>query len=234
MAAPLALADDYWMVVHDRPNGDSYLQPKPMGVGLGAAVLCELVVTNWINVDSTGGKTSLYLHPQAADYPTPDDPVLSAVINQLLRETDVQRQSMRHASTPAGLDADEWIEHLATGSAQQLVEERLVGAALVVQQTRGRLFRSSRVEYVPENSSTSGWPAARLKSALRNGGQLTEQDLTLGGLIVATGLANSALTGVSSREREYLARQTMASMRRQLRELVISAETAIGRLVMTR
>ena len=91
-----------------------------------------------------------------------------------------------------------------------------------------------RTVWVPESSSTSGWPAARVKRQIEDGGELSETDLSLAGLIIAIGLEKEAFEGMGRRAREYLVRQTQARMRRQLRELIVRAETAVGRIVMTR
>jgi len=235
MAAPydqLALADDLWMAAHDKPNGSSHLQPKPLGIGLGAALLCELVMTNWIvDVDEAG---QLHLHPDAEHYGLPEDPATSGVLAQLLREASVIRsRNHRHAQS-SGLGVDEWIQHLANEDAQRLVELRLSGGPHVRQETRGGMFRASRTVFVPESSSTSGWPAARVKRLIEDGDELTETDLSLAGLIIAIGLDREAFEGMGRRAREYLVRQTQARMRRQLREVILRAETAVGRIVMTR
>ena len=103
MAAQLALADDFWMAAHDQMSGDSFLQPRPLGIGLGAAVLCELVLTNWIDVNGD----TVYLHPDAGSVPLPQhDPAARGVLEQLLQhahsaENDPRRRSRR---APDGYD----------------------------------------------------------------------------------------------------------------------------------
>ena len=118
MAAPydqLALADDLWMAAHDKPNGGSLLQPKPLGIGLAAALLCELVLTNWIvDVDEAG---MLHMHPDAERYGLPEDVATSGVLSQLLREAGVIRSQNHRHSQSSGLGVDEWIQHLAARDA---------------------------------------------------------------------------------------------------------------------
>jgi len=224
----LALADDLWMAAHDRPNGASLLQPKPLGIGLGAALLCELVMANWIvDVDEKG---FLHLHPDAERYAPPEDVAAQGVLSQLMQEAAAGR-GHRHSS---GLAVDDWIQHLQADAAQHLVEQRLAQGDHVEQQTRGGRFRAARTVFVPISSSTSGWPAARVKGLIEESGELSEKDLTLAGLIIAVGLDKESFEGLSRRAREYLVRQTQAKMRYQLRELIVRAETAVGRIVMTR
>ncbi|GGL11256.1 GOLPH3/VPS74 family protein [Mangrovihabitans endophyticus] len=230
MTAPLALADDLWMVAHDRPNGASFLGIKPLGIGLGAALIAELIMANWLNL----ADGALYVHPQASRYPPPADPATADVFGRMQQEEAAQRGRRRDVTDPVGLSVEEWIQHLHNGHAQQLVERRLTMSGLAVEESRGGLFRSSRTVVVPQSSSVSGWPAARVRDNLREGQQLSEQDLTLAGLIVATGLAKEALGGIGGRQREFLVHQTQAIMRLPLRELVICAETAVGRLIMIR
>jgi AraC-like DNA-binding protein len=236
MAAPydqLALADDLWMAAHDKPNGGSLLQPKPLGIGLGAALLCELVLTNWIvDVDEDG---MLHLHPDAEHYGLPEDVAMQGVLSQLLQEAGaIRSRNHRHSSQSSGLGVDDWIQHLQADDARRLVEERLAGGSHVRLETRGGMFRATRTVCVPESSSTSGWPAARVKRSIEDGAELTEKDLTLAGLIIAIGLDKEAFEGMGRRAREFLVRQTQARMRRQLRELILRAETAVARIVMTR
>ena len=235
MAAPydqLALADDLWMAAHDKPNGGSLLQPKPLGIGLAAALLCELVLNNWIvEVDEAG---MMHLHPEAERYGLPEDVAASGVLSQLMQEAATLRSRNHRHSASTGLGVDDWIQHLQAEDACRLVEQRLAGGSHVRQETRGGMFRASRTVFVPESSSTSGWPATRVKRLIEDGGEVTETDLTLAGLIIAIGLDREAFEGMGRRAREYLVRQTQARMRRQLRELILRAETAVGRIVMTR
>lgn len=232
MAAPHQppLADDYWMAAHDKPNGDALLSPKPLGIGLAAALLAELVMTNWLDVDDQG---LMYLHPMAATHPPPEDVAMRGVLIPLLREAEAVAARYGDAPPP-GMSADDWIQHLHAGEAQNLIEQRLGAAGQIRRENRGRLFRAARVVLVPVSGSTAGWPSARITTSLRDVGELAEQDLTLAGLIVATGLQSESFAGIGRRERDYLIRQTQAKMRPALRALVMRAETAVGRLVMTR
>jgi hypothetical protein len=234
MAAPLALADDFWMAAHDQMSGDCYLRPKPLGIGLGAALLCELVVANWINVDGD----ALYLHPAAGTHPLPDhDPATRGLLEALVGRVRASAEgSSRHAHHVVSLSVDEEIRNLENGAAQELVEQRLRRSypSVVQEERRAGLFRANRLVLRPADTNVSGWPSTRIKLRLRAAEVLGEQDLIFAGLLIATGLESKALSDLNNRERSFLARQTQTSLRRALMQLVISAETAIGRLAMIR
>lgn len=226
-AAPLA--NDFWMATHDRLDGKSALTPAVLGVGLASALLCELLVLNWIDVETD----QLRVHPDAEKYAFPDDIALQGVLEMLVREMSVQR-GRHYNDQETLLPVSDWIAHLQSGPATQLVEERLSTAGLVRREIQRQLFRGTQEVLVPESVNTSGWPVLRIKMALREGKTLHEQDLSFAGLLMATGMQNQAFKDLGSRELEFLGRQTSATMRPALRALIICAETAVSRMVMTR
>lgn len=228
----LSLADDLWMAAHDTPDGRPVLHTKPVGIGLAAALLGELVVLNWIQ--EVDGEGRLLLHKDAAQYAPPSDVALSGVLSQLIREhKSSQRESSRHAASST-LSADDWIQHLHLSDGRRLVEQRLLADSHIHLETHRSLFRSARTVYVPSSSSTSGWPSARLKRSLAEGEELDEKDLALAGLIIAIGLESHALEGLSRRHRDFLSKQIQARMRPSLRQLIMRAESAVGRIALTR
>ena len=229
MGQPAPLANDFWMATHDRRDGKPALSPPVLGIGLAASLLCELVMLNWVTVD----REQLVLHPQAFHTQYPDDTAQSGVLEMLMKEVTLQEG--RHRSGPEiVLPVSDWIAHLQSGPAAQLVEDRLVKAAVVRRETHRPLFRAAQDVYVPVSINDSGWPALRLRIALKEGTALSEQDLTFAGLLLATGMQKSAFADLGGREFEFLAHQTAAAMRAALRALVVCAETAVSRIVMTR
>lgn len=50
MGALLPLADEFWLACHDRPDGLSQLKDFPLGVGLGTALLAELLTPHVVTV----------------------------------------------------------------------------------------------------------------------------------------------------------------------------------------
>lgn len=229
--AALALADDYWMTAHDQTNGSCYLQPKPLGMGLAAALLCELILTKWIDVEND----NLYLHPDTSMHLfPPDDPAGRAVMEGLLSRAEIGRHG--YPGHFATLSVDSEIRQLENGQSQSFVEQRLLQAdpPIVEEEQRGRLFRSARTFLRPTDRNMSGWPATRIKRRLYSAEALDEQDLVLAGLLIATGLESRVLSDLGGRERAFLGQQTQTRLRRPLVQLLISAETAIARLVMTR
>ena len=216
----LPLADELWMVAHDRPDGRPLLHDKPLCIGLACALLCEALLLEWIaDVDAYG---RLHLIDGADRYRPSTDTAICGVLTPMIRQAGVR-----------GLPVDEQIQRLVA-DAHPLVLRRLQSGGHLQRQTVGGLLRSSRTTYVTPLTSTSGWPAARLKQHLTAGEELVESDLALAGLIIAIGLDTHALAGLGRREREFLARQMHAKLRPALYQLILRAEAAVGRIALTR
>lgn len=242
MAASLALADEFWMVSHDKTNGTSHLKPKPLGIGLAAALLSEVFFAHWIaDVDDS----ALYLIPAAETYQPPRDPAVFEVVRKLLAvQTAALTSQSRHAQVSSpGIDLGQTFGHLRFGavdeetqerepSAQELIEARLASANLVEEVTRGLL--QSRTAYRPVSRNISAWPGLRVRDLIREGRELNLHDLTLAGVITATGLEKKALTDLGGQQFKSLAAQTARNLPRAVKQLLIAAETAIGGLVATR
>jgi hypothetical protein len=231
------LANDLWLAAHDTPRGDSQLQPRLLGIGLGAALLAELTLGNWIWIRDD----RIYLNRDLDNYVVDDDalgPLLDGMRDQ------VWHAEVRHHTEPGALELATWMKTpvqrrtasgdstLQAGVAQELVELRLCREALIQQQQRGLIRK--KTAWAPVNINVAGWPASRIRSSLRDGTPLSEQDLVLAGLLLAVGLAKSALADLRARHLEYLAQQTHATMRPGLHKLVVATETEVGRHTMIR
>ncbi|MFC4109373.1 GOLPH3/VPS74 family protein [Micromonospora zhanjiangensis] len=227
MSAQIPLADEFWLCAHDTVVRRAQLGSRPLGIGLAAALLTELVIWRCLTISS--GR--LYPVPGAT---LPDDPALAPVMSQLIEE-ERRNRSHRLDPTPAGQRARDWIAFLsADNRAADLVVARLSRTGLVSRQERRSLLGRPTVYYTPTDTNATGWPAVRISTALQKGRELSELDLVLAGLMLATGLHQRTLALLEQHELVRLAEQIKRRMHIMLREILHHAETAVGETVMTR
>ena len=208
----LPLADDLFLTAHDTVKGKCLLSPATLGLGLAGALLAELVL--WRRIDVLDGKITII-----DDRPT-GDPATSAVLDQVLREG--HHRVVR-----------DWISFLATGIATDLVERRLARSGLVQRQEKRGLL-GTKVSFVPTDSMTAGWPATRVRTFVTRGELLDVADLSLAGLILATGLDQHVFVTMEARDRAQLFDQIRRRLPMMLQELVGHTEAAVGDAVMAR
>ncbi|GAA0421917.1 GPP34 family phosphoprotein [Actinoplanes hulinensis] len=215
MASPPQLppADDLYLTAHDTIRGKSLLSPATLGLGLGAALLGELML--WRRIDLV--ETELIV---IDDRPT-GDAASTAVLEQILREAG--QHGVRN-----------WLAYLSTGIATDLVERRLSRAALIKRVEKRGLLGGTKVSYVPADSMTAGWPATRIRTKVTRDEHLDVADLLLAGLILATGLDQHVLATLDARDRAALFEQFRRLFPAMLQQLVSQAEAAVGDAVMAR
>ena len=234
MSGQLPLADDLWLSAHDTVNGRPRLGPRPLAIGLGAALLAELMF--WGNITLQRGY--LFLR----DTTDPQDPALQPVFHQFVEEQRVRQRPSPSgaeghsalASGESGQDVREWIAYLAADDrAYDLVVRRLSRAGLVEEHQR-RTWSGKRTVFVPRDSNLAGWSAGRLRVLVQRRERLDDTDLTLAGLFLATDLYQQALFDLDADDFRELSEQLRTRMHVMLRELVYHAETAVGETVMIR
>jgi hypothetical protein len=220
------LTDDFWLTAHDTVNGKAQLAAQPLGTGLAAGLLAELLFTGNISVQDG------MLYPQLA--PVPHDAALSPIVAMLDEENRATRRQSGPAHRQSGLDLREWIRYLAIDNrAADLVTNRLSQRGIVILEQRRKLFGGATSRFVPRDSYVSGVPANRIIVTLQRRETLDQRVLTLAGLMLATGLHQQALESLNSDERAALAGQ-LRSLNPMLRELLRAAEQIVGEAVMTR
>jgi len=203
------LADDLFRLAHRDTNGGPLLHPTVAGLGLAAALLGELVLTNKVGVQGE------YLVVLSRDLP--DDALAHLVLDQLLRES--QPHPVRT-----------WLAYLAQTS-NEGVADRLRRAGHVRAEVSRRLLAKTTV-YVPTDVNTAAWPWARLSTRLRTRQRLDPFDVVLAGLMLAVDLQGRVLDGASHDIVAGL-REVIASTELSTRLLLHHAEAAIGDAVVT-
>jgi Golgi phosphoprotein 3 (GPP34) len=204
------LADDFYFVAHDDTNGKPRLHPRATGLGLAAALLCELVLCGRINV--AGGTISIIdRHP-------PEDALAHTVLDQLLGER-------QHNATAT------WLAFLSRDAAD-LVSQRMTRAGHLSRSESRGLLRTT-VRLVPTDRSAAAWPEARLRRLVTRGEQLTAPDAVLAGLVEAADLTRHVLWDGDARSFQYLT-WVITSLPPALRELVTQTHAAVGNAVLSR
>nr|WP_296067055.1 GPP34 family phosphoprotein [uncultured Actinoplanes sp.] len=220
------LADDLWLAAHDTPRRKSQLADRPLSLGLGAALLGELLLAGSIAID--GG--AIFLRFAAA----PDDPALAPVVNQMKGEDHSRRRQLPGAHEQSGLKLREWIQYLAVDNrAHDLVTNRMSRAGLIHREDRRSLFGGVTVRYTPRDSIISGAPVSRVNVALERRHELDQSQLALAGLFLATGLHQQVFANQTPDDRAELGRQ-LKTLHPMLRELLRAAEQVVGEAVMLR
>jgi hypothetical protein len=197
-------ADEFYLAAHDGIGGRALLPDRTLGTGLGAALIGELMF--WRRLHLNGDDLHV-VDPQ----PT-GDPATSVLLRRM-------------TATPGPQRLAQWIAHLATGSAAELVEQRLVTSGRMRLETKRRLL-SSTTSLVLADAKSPGEPAARIRTHLSYNEDLDIADLMLAGLILATGLDEFVLDTCNPRDRARLSDQFRRRLPQPLGHLVAHTRAA--------
>ncbi|MCM4078292.1 GPP34 family phosphoprotein [Paractinoplanes hotanensis] len=255
-AGPTWLTDDLWLAAHDGVKGARLIGERPLGVGLAAGLLAELVHAGWLELrEGELFRTGANL---------PSDPALRPLLVRMEAEEQERaavqaredegrgprasergswpppvRQETRHRLRGHQLKA--WMAYLAyEGRAEARVVDRLSRTGLVRREERRRLFGGTTARYVPCDANASGLPANSITQAVHHGRPLPGLDAFLAGLLLATGLHHHAFATLSTHERSLLGGLIKTGLtdpgepgiRAMLRELLRAADAAVGEAAM--
>lgn len=165
------LADDFFCLVLDEHTGWPQLTPRVAGIGLGSALLAELVIAGYVVMTEAN-------EIQALDVQRPPDPLARQVHELLL-------------TRPQHRDPGTWISYLARDAFDR-IGTRLTRLGLVTP-VRKRRLTGTRTIYQPVDLSTVAWPSIRIAQELSGEAEVTLAGLTCAGLAVATELVNQVL-----------------------------------------
>lgn len=177
----IAIADDFYLIALDERTGRPRLNAKAMSLGLSAALLCELVLADHIGVKSN--RIEL-----AARRPPLEDPVLLRMLDHIVAEPN----------HPVPV----WLAFFAQ-TAAEAVGERLVGRGYMRSETSRGLLRSKE-SHVPTDLVALAWRSLRIAQVIAKRDVRTWEDLTLVGLLSATGLAALVLWNADPGDQENL------------------------------
>ncbi|MEU8263922.1 GPP34 family phosphoprotein [Micromonospora sp. NPDC048999] len=204
----MLIADEFFLVAHNDGRGKGKLHPTATGLGLPAGLLGELLFFRGITIES-GLVTVVDRRP-------PDDALAHPVLDQLIGKP--QHRAVRT-----------WLSFLAQ-TGVSAVGEQLARAGVLRRQENRRLLRTS-LSYVPVDSNTAAWPAARLWTLLERPEPIAAPDALLLGLAAATGLAREVLFGAGPQAHHRLS-ALIPALPAPLKELVGHTEAAVGAAVL--
>ncbi|GLZ40434.1 GPP34 family phosphoprotein [Actinokineospora sp. NBRC 105648] len=184
-SVPGLLADEFFLTGLDDVTGEQRLEPRALGVGLGAAVLGELVLGGRLVIDD--GRLRAF-----------DEPCADELQNRVRQWVRKDRSVVL---------ARDWIRVLAAREIADLVRHRLHAANKVVRSTRRRLLRKPLEIYAPPSLSTAAASGVRIAGNLNVPRDLNPADLLLAGLLRATGRDRYVLSHCDPSVHDELTRQ---------------------------
>jgi hypothetical protein len=208
------LAEAFFLVAHEDTSGRPRLHGRAVGLGLGSALLAELLLSGHVTV--TDGR--VVPHRLARQRP-PEDVLLHLVVDRVVAEP---AQPLRT-----------WLSALAADAVGQ-VAAHLTRANLIRVVGSGRWGRP--VRYLPVDSHAAAGPQVRLNWLLIHRQPLSWPDVVLAGLCQATGLLDDLIwTDHRQHAQTYLA-EHIGHARRTLPalvELLEHTDAAVGDAVLT-
>jgi hypothetical protein len=200
-----AVADSFFFLAHSDRSGNPRLHQRALAAGLGAALLAELVLARWVEIDDQ--------RVMAVSVDAPADPVAVTVLSDLVVGPE---------RAVAG-----WLT-----AWEEAAYERVVGRLLTagqVEMVPRRRFLTSYVGYQSVNRTAGAGVEVRLEHLLSTGAQMSPEDAALCGLVMATGLSRQALWRSSTRRhcRRRLI-EVVDGLRPSLLTLMRQTETAVG------
>lgn len=216
-----ALADDFFLMVHDDLSGRPRLSDRILGLGLAGALLCELAILRAIDVEDGELTISTGTSREDGDATVnADEP--ASLTSELLREVAGERR----------LPVRDWLNYLAADAAER-VAGRMAAQDLVYRKESRLKFLGVSDRWMPMDPTTAEWPAIDVKLKVYNGNAYTDH-LVLFGLTRATGLRHPSLFEVQGWLEDPAAlEETLEPLdgTPPLRQLLAHTEAAVGSAV---
>ena len=202
------IADDLWLLAHNDVTGRACIQPRPLGLGLAAALLAELVLTGTVSVRCDDIAVTRIRRP-------PPGELLRRVLAALERE-------------PQAHPVSDWLAYFAR-TAPADVAARLTQAGYLVHGKRLLPWRGDR--WVPVDRDSAFSPVLRIRAVLDAAQQPTAPAVVLAGLADACGLGFRLAQYTPARALRPL-HQAMAQLPPGLHDLVAHTKTAVDSAVL--
>jgi hypothetical protein len=203
------IADDLYLMAHNDANGKSFVQPRALGLGIGAGLLAELMLPGAIAVRNG------YVIPVSGRRPVPD-----VVTGRLLKLMFSEKEP--HT-------VREWLLFCARGAAED-VAVRLERAGYLTAGSGWVPWRGKRWTPIDVNSAFA--PLVRVRAALDASRPPSARGAVLTGLAAACGLGfRLSLYAVPPRPRSV--EETVDYLDYGLRELVAQTQAAVDSAVLS-
>ena len=176
------IADDLFLIALDDRTGRFRLEAGALGLGLGGAILAELLLAGCIAVSTE----RVSVRPRTS----PPDSLTHAIVELLAAEP---QHNLRTWVTFLARDAVE-------KTAERLVRDRLIRR----EETRTLLLRPGTVTYPAADPSQVFWRSARVTKLIEDKAVTDWSDCVLIGLANAVGLTRLLLRDTDEADRAYL------------------------------
>jgi len=206
---PFSLADDFYLIGLDGRSNRPRLHAKAMALGVAAALLAELVLADHIRVNNGRLEVASAHHlPEAREH--------AYMVGHIIAEPE----------HPLSV----WLTYFAQTSVD-IVLERLVARRFMHVESRGVL--RSKQTHVPVDSMAVEWRTLRIGRVIARRDVRTWEDLTIIGLIVATGLTDVIMWNAAAEDRDnLLAILRYLNDEPSLHALITQVETLIAAAVL--
>jgi len=201
------LADDLFLMAHDRLSGKLRLPESSLGIGLSSGLLAELMFSGCVVV----AQSQLVL----GEYPPPEDQLTQALFDQI-------RSQLLTPQTALTLPG--WISSRRR-HVTELVADRLERRQLVVRHQYRRLGRLV-TRYRAVSPVDVFMREQRLSTFLRNRMELTELDVVVAALAMLISISDD-LMELDSEGRDHL-EQLIPQLPVPLRELLTATDSAVS------
>jgi len=206
---PFSLADDFYLIGLDGRTNRPRLHHKAMSLAVAAALMSELVLANYVRI--TNGRIEVAYRHYAPDAREHAD-MLARIIAEPQHHLPV------------------WLTYFAQ-TATEVVQERLVARRFMHVESRGML--RSKPSYIPIDPMAVEWRSLRISRAVAKRDIRTWEDLTIIGLIVATGLTDAVIWNGQAEDRDnLLAILRYLNDEPSLHALITQVETLIAAAVL--
>jgi hypothetical protein len=202
------VADDLWLLAHSDLTGKPYIQPRPLGLGLAAGLLAELVVAGALAVVDEQIMVT-------ARHPPPGDALAGQVLGLVAGERE-------------GHPVRDWLAYVAR-TAPADVARRLEAAGYLARAGRVVPWRPAR--WVPADRDNAFAPLLRARAALDVARPLTVHGGALAGLAGACGLGFRLAEYAPAHGVRPLG-QVTGSLDRSLGDLIAWTRTAVDSAVL--
>jgi len=211
----LPLADALLLIAHDKYTGKPKVRELAIGYGLGAALLCELIVKHERVVITHTHEIKI------VDFTPPSDPLAYTLLDQIRNERTITR--VRTWLSYLALNAYGWVGDRMS---------RCVPPVAAPVEVRQGLLRKKVTMYVPLDSTMADWPIVHIQTLVARGDMLQMPDVLLAALLVAVGLDGELQEDWTDEHKRYL-NNCIARLPSSLGFLLAETTAAIGAAVLT-